>query len=62
MTEIKGNHIASIFCYCRDFKGNIVDIEIYRGYNADVKFEEYIIKMCNYLINLEDKVMKKVMS
>lgn len=60
-TEKCGKHTASAFCaIVIDFNGKIIDIEVYRGYNADIKFNEYIIKMCDYLINLEDKVMKKL--
>lgn len=61
MTEIKSNPIAFSFCAILvDFKRNIVDIEIYKGYNAYIKFNEYIVKMCDYLINLENKIIKKL--
>lgn len=58
-TENIGKHIASTFCaVVVDLNEEIIDIEVYRGHNAGEKFNEYIIKMCDYLINLGDKKIK----
>lgn len=58
-TENKRKHIVSGFCYIVvDWKRNILNIKKYIGYKAGKKFNEYVIKKCDELINSEDKKIK----